>query len=339
MYGRQQKRRQQYTGMISAALRGMPSYKYTVKPKPASKVSPKTKTKMAGSKTTTITKKMNQNASNVGGESISTTRVKTDRLNPTLRKLQRTLQPNFYYVNSSGRITATVGKQTAQYITQTFNSVDINAQVIQIPNYNSTSKILLDSCGYEMYITNANQGVCKLYIYDFISRKDTNQVPSTLWSTGQNDQGQGTNSIYNVGMTPFSSPLFCQAFKVIKITKVILVGGYSHLHKISHSCNRQISYEYTNGNLSNATQFRGITVGSMIVAHGMPANDATTKTQVSTGEVALDYVWKKTYTYKYLEDAKSSVNVATNNIPAVFAVSESIISPASGTILSAEGNA
>ena len=38
------------------------------------------------------------------------------------------------------------------------------------------------------------------------------------------------------------------------------------------------------------------------VAHGLPSNDTTTKTTVSTGAVKLDFVQKSQYRYTYISD-------------------------------------
>lgn len=75
--------------------------------------------------------------------------------------------------------------------------------------------------------------------------------------------------------------------------------------------------------------FRGLTCFTMLVDHGFPYNDSTTKTQVSTGKTALDVVWRKQYKYTYITDNSNNYYI-TNSLPSTFGVGENVFDYGSG---------
>jgi hypothetical protein len=113
----------------------------------------------------------------------------------------------------------------------------------------------------------------------------------------------------------------------------VLGSGQSHTHYQNVKPNKWYNEEllFTTGNATTAnSSLKGFTVHTMIVAHGMPYNDLTTQTQVSTGQVALDIVYTKQLKY-YVIQQNFSTTYANNTLPTSFTVQEEIMNPGLGT--------
>lgn len=249
------------------------------------------------------------------------------------RSIKKAMSNNYVAINSATRITQTAGQQAVKSVQSLFNAGDLSTLSARIQN-NQTNRFCAESCSSEIMITNQDLGNVKIMIYDLIARRDatlamTPVYPDAAWQTSYGDEG-GANADYQVvGSTPFSSDLFVQYYKVLKVTHVILGQGQCHIHRVKFSPNRVIDGEtlqYTTGNL------KGLSVFQMIVAYGTPCNDATTKTTVSTGQVALDVVTRRQYKYTWINDNDTNW-FKTDNLPHSFAVNQEEINIGSGAII------
>lgn len=278
-------------------------------------------------------KSIHQRAVNVGtGGSMSKFFYGKRKIPRRYASVYKALAKNYVGVNTAQRITAGIGLQNAYTVMPMFNSGDVASISSKVAN-NNTNKIFLSSCSAEVMLTNQELANVRIYIYDIIARRDSQsnvntQNPDTAWKNSYADEG-GANSNYSiVGSTPYSSDLFTQYFKVLKVTHLTLSQGQSHTHRVHYSPNRAIDGEYIQ---YNSGSFKGLTCFTMIVLHGYPENDSTTKTQVSTGQCDVDVIIRKQYKYTWLNDQDTTFSM-TNNLPANFTVGESIVNIGAGSV-------
>nr|WAE42969.1 MAG: capsid protein [Cressdnaviricota sp.] len=266
------------------------------------------------------------------GGSISTFNYGRRKMPRALACVYKSVARNYFATNGAGRKTATVGNQQAFDDLHMFDATDVGLITAKI-TANKTNRFYLLSCSAELLMTNQELSNCRYTIYDIIARRDINAAandsPGTAWATSYADEG-GSNSDYQiVGSTPFSSDLFTQFFKVIKVTHGVLAQGQTHCHKIQFHPMRLIDGEYIQ---SVTYGYKGLSCYTMVVYHGEPQNDSTTKTQVSTGASTLDIVYRKQYKYTWLNDVDTTWS-KTNTLPSSFTVNPSIVDIGSGTIV------
>lgn len=248
------------------------------------------------------------------------------------RAVSTALSKDYRVANNAARLTAAVGLQLASTQCRMFNATDCDL-ILQSIVSGKNQKALFMSCTAEMMITNQDLGNVKVIIYDIIARRDAPTGgsvgdPASAWADSYGDQGATDSNYTIVGTTPFSSLLFTTYFKVLKATHVLMSQGQSHVHRIKFSPNKVLNAEmtqYTTGS------FKGLTCFQMIVAYGMPYNDVTTKTQVSTGSVALDVVVRKQYRYTFIDDVTTNYYVV-NSLPGAFTVNENIMDIGTGAV-------
>lgn len=247
------------------------------------------------------------------------------------RSTIKALSKNYYVWNGSARLTGTPGAQAPAVLQSLFHYTDLNA-ISQKVNSNQTNKVLFQSVSSEALLTNQDTGNVNVVLYDIIARRDLSTqtnlaTPLAAWQNSYSDEG-GSNANYSViGATPFSSDLFTQFFKVVKVTHITLGQGQSHTHRIKYTPNRLVDGELINYNTNGLKQ---LTCFTMAVAYGMPYNDSTTKSQVSTGATAIDFVVRKQYQYTWQQDLDTTFSVS-NNLVTSFTVGEDIMNEATGT--------
>nr|WAE42482.1 MAG: capsid protein [Cressdnaviricota sp.] len=253
---------------------------------------------------------------------------------PLPYRVLKNLAKNYQSLNGSARVTSVVGQQNVATQLAMYTTTDLTTMATNV-SANATQKVIHLSVSAEVMITNQDVGNCVLTLYDIIARRDLTTTavnnPGQAWASSYSDEG-GSNTDYQIiGATPFSSDLFTQFFKVLKITHVFLGQGESHSHKVYFSPNRQIDKEYIN---NEAQGIKGLTCFTSLVAYGAPYNDATTKTSVSTGQVTLDVVYRKQYKYSFIADSTTTW-FKTNNLT-TFAVGESIMDPGTGAAVASD---
>lgn len=275
--------------------------------------------------------RLHQSARNIAGtgSSFSKFYYGKRKIPRAIRMNKRALQFNYVADNGAGRLTAPVGKQSATNILQMLTSTDLSTVSGYITAL-KTQKFYLDRVNADIQLTNQDLGNVKITLYDCIARRDSSAAnlasPAAAWANSYADEA-GSNTDYQIiGATPFSADLFVKFFKVCKVTHIVLGAGQGHVHKVRFAPHQIVDNEILQ---YQSQSIRGLTCFTFAVVQGMPANDATTKTSVSTGIAAVDYVFKRQIRYTFMSD--SSVTWHVNNfLPTSFAVNESVMNAMTG---------
>lgn len=205
-----------------------------------------------------------------------------------------------------------------------------------VPNPN-TQKIYLKKATFELMITNQTNDPVHCTIYDCQARRDeqTNvnyYNPGAAWHTGASADMFNTNTDVVVGSTPFSMQSFVEHYQVQKVTTVDLHTGGHHQHRVVSKPMIAFSYEIVEAlNSSASSAVRNLTSFPMVVIHGFPANDSTTKTQISTNNVGVDLIWKIQYEYELFGVSTSNITF-TNNLPTTFTVAGEFVNDLTGAL-------
>lgn len=244
----------------------------------------------------------------VNGVSFSSVRRKT-RMYPSVRK---------YLVGkmSYSRVVDTARKEW-----------DAGAQaVVALPYLDSTAvgklftsyslsavgvgdaQIAIKNCTSRVNITNQSNSNLVCTIYDVINRHDVvsgsdAQSPEDAWTNGLAQITSGTGSTgttpQTMGVTPFQSYDFCKNYRVIKVTKIYMELGKSHIHNINLMTAFKMNTRDLDDSGAATKGFRNITMHCMLVFHGMPVNDGTTDTLIAMGSGAVDIVSESKIVWKY----------------------------------------
>lgn len=217
-----------------------------------------------------------------------------------LKGMKATTNVDLYMYAASGRMTCNTGKQEGYIVGDGCDSVDLwsISQKLSANTANGykSNLFLLRGCTVETRFTNQDKGNVEIILYDLTVRRDVTVAdqgalnPLSAWSTGLTEDASGSSTTVaartNLGSTPFDSKLFTQYYKVMKTTKLILSQGASHIHKVHIKGSRMMDAA-----LVNREQYlRGLTHLTIAVVNGFPLNDQTTKTNVTTGVAAVDFV-------------------------------------------------
>nr|WAE42454.1 MAG: capsid protein [Cressdnaviricota sp.] len=317
-------------GSVSNALRTQAKYKKRRGKSNWTKL--RTVVKAAGRFRAGPKKSLNQKAIHEGtGGSFSKFFYGRRRIPKRMRAVYKNCAKNYQVINNSGRLTANSGSQSFNGILTMFSTADLTGFSTNI-SANKTNKFLAMNCSAELMLSNQDEGNCRIVLYDVICRRDITQSnisdPANAFKNSLADEGGSNANWSSVGTTPFASDLFTQFYKVLKITHIILGAGQFHTHRVHFGLNRQFDNEqlqYTPNGIKGATCF------TVAMIYGAPYNDSTTKTQVSTGQVTVDFVSKKQYSYTWVQDQDTNYYL-TNNLVG-FTVGEDILSIASGAPL------
>lgn len=152
---------------------------------------------------------------------------------------------------------------------------------------NRNRYLYFESITTQYEIHSQNEWITTLDIYDFVTRRDSNDDPGTAWSDGLTEgqklavltpAGSVNNQTYRV--TPFMSNQFCQQYKVLKKKQVILSPGASHKHTTVFNIKKRVNIDDFK---SNSGIFkRGFTHGSYFVGYGKQASDADNTAEVTS---------------------------------------------------------
>lgn len=300
------------------------------------------KKKMGGSRTRTMPVFRNVKVDGQGGQ-ISSFKVSA-KPNPAVAMMKKTNNSNYLYWNAAARLTGSPGVQVATALPYfsggAFTTTESIANDLASIQYKITGnstvnqpqrtfKFCAESCVGKTMITNQDSGNVELHIYDIVTRRDNPSDPLSGWIQGINDAfGSGTFTSTNLplGSIPQASELFNVNFKVKQHTRIVLAQGQSHCHYVSLKPNRVFNSEL----LANADlSYAGWTCFTLIVCSGLPANDSTTATQVSSGAVNCDIVMTKQMRYTYSLDSVQNYYY-TQSLPVAFTVGQSVMDIGSG---------
>lgn len=192
----------------------------------------------------------------------------------------------------------------------------------------------------EYMITNSTNANIIVWLYDMIPRRtilttDTAiQTPQVAWITGMSGQ-TGTGGGADVNTKPFAKPfeskLFCEAYRVVKVSKITLSPGVFHRHIVKQKCRRWFSDTQFNNLVaagvlsSTALWYGGRTILTMAVIIGTPGHSAAAAdtAHVSTAPAAIDVTTNKTYEFMWSATAVKQV-IWGNAIPAAAADLEAV---------------
>lgn len=209
---------------------------------------------------------------------------------------------------------------------------DLFAAIVT-PNLNLNQKYFVQDVKSAMMITNQSTDIAKITLYDCIARyggiSSNYYTPEAAWNTGLTyANGQQTQD-NRPGGKPFVVPGFTENWYVAKSTEIVLATGGHHIHYLNPKVNQVISKDLTQKSASQYATFPKLTAYTMVVAHGFPVNDGTTKTNISTAQGALDIVHIKEYHIRILSESPSSLKLQTTNF---VLGSGAIVNDASGTV-------
>ena len=284
------------------------------------------------SKPKSIHQKAKANIPGQGSGGTYSTFYSKGQLKKWLVPLKKTGAPNFSYTNASGRIIAAVGTQSPVLTSTIFAASDMAPLIYSSTTIGKTQRVLLESCTSSTLYRNQANNDCFMTLYDIVARRDmnasdSNDIPTNAWFTGLTDTGITPSTMfYAPGSTPFTCPKFCQFYKVVKVTHVILPAGGCHDHRVNISPNRLVNNEIW----QDSQNCRGLTYFTMAVCYGAPDNDATVKTNVSIGSSAVDFVQTKQYRYTYLQDSTTVNYVSGSGLGTI--TTESIEQDESGLV-------
>lgn len=230
----------------------------------------------------------------------------TSKKKKIIKNISKILPKSVFSVTSSGRITCGNGVQGVGLPLQVCGGVDLsNIMATAGASGSDTTLMNLTGASANIAFTNQDKGNCELHIYDIIARKDqaigVGYNPTYTFNAGlqqANTSGSATTvASSNLGAMPFSSQMFCQYWKIQKVTRVIMGQGTCHIHRFKYSLARKLDNSF----IVDTTTIGGLTYYAMVVIKGLPYNDITTKANVASGTCAVDFVADLKYNYNFIE--------------------------------------
>lgn len=265
--------------------------------------------------------------------------------------LIKKITPSKYlYWSDAMRLTGTPGVQTATYFpfftsgsyistlsseTQYNDMATMLQQVAGDPTSSNntqrkTTQFVVEGMTGSVKIQNQDNGNVEIVLYDVVCKNDTDYDALYTWYQGLNNQANVTTytgSTLPVGSVPQLSSYFNTHWKVKQKTRIVLGQGQSHVHQITLKPNRLFkAEEIEDGN----DYISGLSYITLVVANGLPANDSTTLTQVSTGSVNVDIVYTKQMKFTYCVNNQSQWSQYANRLPTAFTNNESIMNIGTG---------
>jgi hypothetical protein len=267
-------------------------------------------------------------------------------------KLQYVSAKNVYRVAYGQRLTTTGGVQNMDLLgydgsgvagigsAGIFNVYDIekirtNIGTIQTTTtvgVNNANQWAIPSAVIEYQLSNSTNANIIVWLYDIVPRRtmyssDTNIViPMAAWTQGMQvttGTGGGSTIAFNIGSRPFESKLFCESYKVKKVTKLVLSPGVLHRHIVRSSQRRwwsdaQYFNTFTVGVPATTASWIGKrTVLTMAVIQGSPGHSQgfPDSARVSTAPAAIDVITRKSYTWMYSASAAKKI-IWIDTVPA-----------------------
>lgn len=226
-------------------------------------------------------------------------------------------------INAATTFSSSVGQQNCQILGKICDVNDINEILSNNGAYSTldpTQELLVHTTRATYDIANPRGTTCRLALYDCVYRHDSKTTAvndvADAWNVGLNNEGGPTNAYRTPYQTPFTSRRFCEQYKVLKVTNVILSSGQVHCHKVFAKHNILINKERLtdvgiNGVLANTT------IVTFAVILGEVSNDSTDKTQVTYSYATINSIVSKQYqTYGSIHNVTRYDQ--SNNLPVAF---------------------
>lgn len=318
-----------YGAAAGAAMGKMFSGKQRVKLAPKRKTASKTKTRKRKASSTAVEE------GPANAMTFTDYGYRIPRVNKTLLDIGGAVK---HVINDSAQLTCGVGVQNVQDLAFLTNA-DLLALLAFSP-YNpiatDTVRMFIQSVTAEYVYSNQSAATAICTIYDCQAKRDLssalNFAPRAAWLQGVTDEGQVTE-MTTVGAKPYDVMLFKAFWGIVKTHKVTIPPGGIHRHRITFHPNciydGAVAQYATYGSM-------GLDSSPMIVWHGQPAHDSTTKTQVSTAPINMDFTRSLEYTVKFIQNNVPSVH-RTNNLVSAFTVGEELFNEDVGQLQNAAG--
>ncbi|AJP36462.1 putative capsid protein [Avon-Heathcote Estuary associated circular virus 25] len=222
---------------------------------------------------------------------------------PNVRNMLKAGTLSVYKYVDTKRLEWDAGSQGVLNVATTFGVQQIQNVMNNIgasANGDDTTRMVVKGVTGSVNISNMSNANVLITLYDVVARTDSNTSsawanPLNAWGNGLEDSEEGGSVAAgrnNIGATPFQSVMFCRKYRVMKVTKIYMEAGRSHIHYIKRNMNSVLNnsiMETNETNLANKTHY------CFAVARGFPVNDATTDTNIALGSGALDFVFTETY--------------------------------------------
>lgn len=221
--------------------------------------------------------------------------------------------------DATTRITGTVGRQTSSDVAYLLSDPDLDAMILQA-SLDATGKMFITHAELFCELHNQSNTGVKVWIYDLVCKLDDCGSPSTCWNRGlSTDQGAAAGAYLYPYSFPQATKDFSEAWEIIKVTRLSMEAGQSHVHNFDHYINKVLDPDRLQG---TSTFVAGFTTAQMIVTLGSLDNDTTTKSQISYGASAINYYSKYKYTFM-CTTTNSLSTVSAVSVPTAFTVGQS----------------
>lgn len=228
---------------------------------------------------------------------------------------RKIVSPQTFFYNQYGRMAGTQGKQYVENFSfmqkSTLAAIKLNAAGGVATD--NPVKFFLKSGKSVMKFKNQSNAVCKLTLYDIVTKKNTVSAtlgdPPLCWQKGLTDFGGASNT--TVGFTPYRSSEFNQYFAVNRVTTISLEAGQQHDHVVYHRYNRVVDSSQFDNNVGMF--IAGLTRSCMVVFHGSLGHESAAPTTVTYMPVTIDYAWSYEYTYGFIEKTTRTFTATDNN--------------------------
>lgn len=226
-------------------------------------------------------------------------------------------------------VTSAIGQQVYTQAASMFTPTDLTA-MFNLVHASVLTRLYFESAYQEVMIANPLNTSLRIKIYDVECKRDIGAVAGgggnmgtpllTLLNTLGDLSGGAAADFKVIGTTPFDNPVFMEYYKIAKVTNLLLGGGQEHVHVVTAHPNKVLDStipEYSPYGIQGLTKY------VMLQIFGMPANDSTTKTQVSTTATRTSYISNTTYRYAQPEETALTWNAGTQ-LPTSFTVGANV---------------
>lgn len=204
---------------------------------------------------------------------------------------------------------------------------------------NASRRLYLEDAYCEYTFTNASNTVAYVTLYDlwFKREMDTTDSPKFLpegaWNAGEIQEGNSIG-LQMVGSYPTRVSLFNEYYKIAQKKVHLMMPGEVHKHRVSVRPHKFI----TNNRVNDSIRYAGLSAATMFSAVGTPVDNAGTTTAfydpsgalihggydasgnilssnllvgaVTTSPVAINIVWQGRYTFRWIDDMDSDINIS-----------------------------
>lgn len=221
------------------------------------------------------------------------------RPHPRAAAIRRVGADQIYNLASSYRLTGSTGAQ-AYHTWDCGETTDLNGMATQITGYGDTTDLILNRIYAETSFTNMSEATVYVDLYECTPRHSIGNAnnPGAAANEGIADASGSTASLNSLCSTPTMSRQFTALWKIHKKFSFELSQGQSHCHKASYMMGQKWNQSLY-GVYGSGWYLDNFSKSMLVIIRGVPLNDQTTKTNVSTSSTAVDMVRKESFYYSY----------------------------------------